>query len=86
MKMAAGWRVLFGVSAVGFGVIALKWHDADTWQQLFAIFSVPLGGAIGVGLMAALIAGGIAIYGLFLAALGVLSWRMAIDAIRQSGS
>jgi hypothetical protein len=61
MKMAAGWRVLFGASAVGFGVIALKWHDADTWQQLFSIFSVPLGGAIGVALMAALIAGGVAI-------------------------
>jgi hypothetical protein len=25
-------RIVFGASAVLFGVIAVLWHDADTWQ------------------------------------------------------
>jgi hypothetical protein len=61
MKMAAWGRILFGLSAVGFGIIALKWHDSDTWQQMYAILSWPLGGVVGVALMTALIGGGIAI-------------------------
>lgn len=34
MKGASYGRVVFGVSAVLFGVIGLMWHDADTWQGL----------------------------------------------------
>ncbi|MBV8197566.1 MAG: hypothetical protein JO263_05500 [Candidatus Eremiobacteraeota bacterium] len=61
MKAAPYGRIVFGASAVLFGVIALMWHDADTWQALRRLWSLPLGMAIGDGLMIAQIAGGIAI-------------------------
>ena len=53
-------RILFGASAVLFGVIALMWHDADTWQNLSQIWKLPSGAIIGACLMIAQIAGGIA--------------------------
>jgi len=53
-------RIVFGGAAVVFGVIALLWHDAETWQTLRQIWSLPSGVLIGEGLMAALVAGGIA--------------------------
>lgn len=59
MKAALRGRVVFGTSAVLFGVIALKWHDADTWQNLQHIWNLPFGTIIGECLMAAQIAGGI---------------------------
>jgi putative peptidoglycan lipid II flippase len=37
-------------------------------------------------IVAALISGGMAVYGLFLALLGVLRWREAVNAIRQTGA
>jgi hypothetical protein len=52
-------RVVLGASAVLFGVVALMWHDADTWQNLHHIWSLPFGIIIGECLMAAQIAGGI---------------------------
>src|SRR5215469_13940838 len=61
MKTALYGRVVFGASAVLFGVIALMWHDADTWQNLQHIWSLPLGTVIGGCLMAAQIAGGIGV-------------------------
>ena len=61
MKSAVYGRIAFGASAVWFGVIALMWHDADTWQNLRHIWSLPFGAAIGGILMAAQIAGGIGI-------------------------
>ena len=61
MKSALYGRVVFGASAVLFGVIALMWHDADTWQTLRQIWSLPSGAVIGESLMAAQIAGGIGI-------------------------
>lgn len=60
MKTAVYGRIVFGASAALFGVIALLWHDADTWQNLRHIWSLPLGTALGGCLMAAQIAGGIA--------------------------
>ena len=51
-------RIVFGASAVLFGVIALMWHDPETWQDLLSIRSLPLGALIGGFLMAAQIAGG----------------------------
>jgi hypothetical protein len=55
-----GWgRIVFGASAVLFGVIALLWHDSDTWQELHRILSLPFGVAIGGCFMAAQILGGI---------------------------
>ncbi len=54
-------RVIFGASAVLFGVIALMWHDVDTWQNLQHIWSLPVGTVIGRCLMAAQIAGGIGV-------------------------
>ena len=59
MKTALYGRIVFGASAVLFGIIALMWHDADTWQNLQHIWSLPFGAIIGACLMAAQIAGGI---------------------------
>ena len=59
MKRALYGRIVFGAAAVLFGVIALMWHDADTWQNLQHIWSLPFGAIIGECLMIALIAGGI---------------------------
>src|SRR5215469_7689793 len=59
MKTALYGRVVFGASAVLFGVIALMWHDAETWQNLQHIWSLPSGTIIGGCLMTAQIAGGI---------------------------
>ncbi len=59
MKTASYGRIVFGASAVLFGVIALMWHDADTWQTLSRIWSLPFGTIIGGCLMAVHIAGGI---------------------------
>ncbi len=61
MKTALYGRIVFGGSAVLFGVIALMWHDADTWQSLHRILRLPFGTLIGEALMVALIAGGIGI-------------------------
>jgi len=61
MKKAPDGRIFFGLSAVLFGVIALMWHDADTWQNLQHIWSLPLGAAIGGCLMIVQIAGGIGV-------------------------
>jgi hypothetical protein len=61
MKTASSGRIVFGASAALFGVIALLWHDADTWQTLVRIWSLPLGTIIGACLMIVQIAGGIGI-------------------------
>lgn len=61
MKTALSGRIIFSVSAVLFGIIALIWHDTDTWQNLQHIWNLPFGALIGYCLMAAQIAGGIAI-------------------------
>ena len=61
MKAELYGRIVFGASAVLFGVIALMWHDADTWQALRRIWSLPFGTIIGTFLMLAQIAGGIGI-------------------------
>lgn len=61
MKRAFHARIVFGLSAVLFGVIALLWHDADTWQSLRRIWSLPFGAAIGACLMILQIAGGLGI-------------------------
>lgn len=60
-KIPSGGRVVFGASAVLFGVIALMWHDAETWQILAQIWKLPLGSIVGGCLMALQIAGGIGI-------------------------
>jgi len=59
MKQALCGRIVFGLSAVLFGVIALIWHDADTWQTLRQIWSLPFGTVLGACLMLGQIAGGI---------------------------
>jgi hypothetical protein len=61
MKTPPYGRVVFGASAVLFGVIALMWHDSDTWQTLSRIWSLPFGTIIGRCLMIVQIAGGIGI-------------------------
>jgi len=61
MKTGLYARIVFGAAAVLFGVIALMWHDADTWQNLQHIWSLPFGTVIGGCLMAAQIAGGIGV-------------------------
>src|ERR1039458_1043707 len=59
MKTALYGRIVFGASAVLFGVIALMWYDSDTWQTLRQIWSLPFGTIIGGCLMIVQIAGGI---------------------------
>ncbi len=59
MKTLPYGRIVFGASAVLFGVIALMWHDADTWQTLVRIWTLPFGTFVGNCLMVAQIAGGI---------------------------
>jgi len=59
MKSVPYGRIVFGSSAVLFGVIALMWHDSDTWQTLSQIWKLPLGSGIGAFLMVVQIAGGI---------------------------
>ena len=59
MKTVLYGRIVFGASAVLFGVIALMWHDAETWQNVQHIWSLPFGTIIGGCLMTAQIAGGI---------------------------
>ncbi len=61
MNTAIYGRILFGASAVLFGVIALLWHDADTWQTLRQLWQLPFGVVIGACLMFLLVAGGIGI-------------------------
>ena len=61
MKTALCGRIVFGASAVLFGVIALMWHDADTWQTLREIWRLPFGMIIGGCLMVLQVAGGIGI-------------------------
>lgn len=60
MKTPFYGRIFFGAAAVLFGLIALMWHDADTWQTSRQIWSLPFGAIIGACLMSAQIAGGIA--------------------------
>jgi len=60
-ERASYGRIVFGASAVLFGVIALMWHDADTWQTLRRIWSLPFGTTIGGCLMTVQIAGGMGI-------------------------
>jgi hypothetical protein len=60
MRAASYSRIVFGASAVLFGVIALMWYDSDTWQNLRQIWKLPFGVNIGACLMIALIGGGIA--------------------------
>ena len=61
MKTALYGRIFFGASAVLFGAICLMWHDPYTWQSLSKIWSLPFGTAIGAALMAAQVAGGVAL-------------------------
>lgn len=61
MKTALYGRIFFGVSAVLFGVIALMWHDAGTWQNLRHLWSLPLGAVLGGCLMIVQVAGGIGV-------------------------
>ena len=59
MKKAFYGGIVFGASAVLFGVIALMWHDSETWQTLREIWRLPFGTLIGGCLMIVQIAGGI---------------------------
>ncbi|HLK18514.1 MAG TPA: hypothetical protein VKT81_06135 [Bryobacteraceae bacterium] len=54
-------RIVFGLSAILFGILALMWYDPDTWQTLSQIWKLPSGKAIGGFLMIVQIAGGIGI-------------------------
>ena len=52
-------RILFGASAILFGVVSLIWRDSDMWQRLQPLHT-PFGTLAGWCLVIALIAGGIA--------------------------
>jgi hypothetical protein len=59
VKAATYGRIVFALSAVLFGIIAMMWQDADTWQGLYRIIKWPMGNYIGDVLMVVLIAGGL---------------------------
>lgn len=59
MKTALSGKIAFGAAAVLFGIIALMWHDTDTWQNLQHIWSLPFGAIIGECLMVAQVVAGI---------------------------
>jgi hypothetical protein len=52
-------QLVFGTAAALFGVLALIWHDPQTWQALEQLRELPFGTVIGGGLMIAQFAGGI---------------------------
>ena len=54
-------RLLFGASAILFGVMALLWRDPETWQTLHHLWSLPAGLVIGCFLMTLQIAAGLAL-------------------------
>ena len=58
-RVALCARIVFGASAVLFGIIALMWHDPETWQNVHQIWRLPFGTFIGGCLMIALVIGGI---------------------------
>jgi hypothetical protein len=60
MKTTKNGRIMFGMSAMLFGVIALMWHDPETWQNVRQVWRLPLGAFIGGCLMIAQVVGGIA--------------------------
>jgi hypothetical protein len=60
MKTALRGRIVFGLSAVLLGLIALMWYDADTWQTLHWIWNLPFGAIAGGFLMIVQTAGGVA--------------------------
>ncbi len=49
-------RIAFAASTVLFGVIAILWHDVETWQSLYGILRLPFGAIVGDVLMVALLA------------------------------
>jgi hypothetical protein len=53
-------RIVYGASAILFGIVSLIWHDSDMWQRLLPLHA-PLGTIVGWCLVIAQIAGGIAI-------------------------
>jgi uncharacterized membrane protein YphA (DoxX/SURF4 family) len=53
-------RILFGISAVAFGVVSLMWHDSNMWQALRPL-GWPAGTVVAWSLTIAQIVGGIAI-------------------------
>src|SRR5579884_3518240 len=61
MKNLSYGRMLFGAAAVLFGVIALIWHDPDTWQTLREIWVLRFGVVIGGALMTLQVAGGLGV-------------------------
>lgn len=60
MKTALLGRILFGASAVMYGILLLMWRDPETAQNLQHIWKLPLGTVVGWLIISALIAGGIA--------------------------
>src|SRR5579871_2864718 len=61
MRTASFGRFFFGAATVPLGIIALIWHDADTWQALYWLVRSPVGTAVGDSLMTAQIVGGLAL-------------------------
>lgn len=57
MKTALYGRLLFGASALLFGIITFMWRDADTWQNE----TLRLGAIVGACLALAQIVGGVAL-------------------------
>ena len=65
-------RHVFGLAALGFGVIAWTWHDFDEWQQLRSLWNVPAGPTLVHIAATGQIIGGIALQGRRTAWLGAM--------------
>jgi hypothetical protein len=59
MRATSYGRIVFGASAILFGVVLGIWHDVDAWQSLHRILRLPMGDVIGDVLMVALIVGSV---------------------------
>ncbi len=59
MPASSYGRLVFGASAILYGIIALMWHDADTWQTPYRLLTLPGGRVVGDALMVAQVAGGL---------------------------
>ncbi|HET9028821.1 MAG TPA: hypothetical protein VFN49_01480 [Candidatus Aquilonibacter sp.] len=61
MTLKALGIAVFGAAAILYGVIALLWHDADTWQSLHRLLETPTTAIAGNALMLLSVVAGIAL-------------------------
>jgi uncharacterized membrane protein YphA (DoxX/SURF4 family) len=58
MNAASCARIASGLAAIFYGVMCLIWRDADAWESIYNLWSMPLGAAIGICAMIVLVCAG----------------------------